>query len=130
MSTLTMTTPGNSGWIEFSGPDTAEARAFYTDVMGWTINEMPMQSGGSYAVISIGENGIGGFSPMPAEEGVWTVYITVEDVDAATERARNGGGTIIVEPWTMPGVGRMSVFTDPQGARIALITYESMAKEG
>ena len=45
MSILEMTTVGNSGWIGHSGPDQAKAKAFYQEVLGWTINDMPMQNG-------------------------------------------------------------------------------------
>ena len=125
MST-SMTTPGVAGWIEFSGPDSASAKSFYSEVIGWTIADMPMEDGHSYAGIMVGENPIGGFSPMPAGQGEWTIYITVEDVDASVGRARNAGGVIIAEPADIPGVGRIAKLQDPQGARIALVTYESM----
>ncbi|MEP4804019.1 MAG: VOC family protein, partial [Hyphomicrobiales bacterium] len=45
---------------------------------------------------------------------------------ASVERVKKAGGSVISEPMDMPGVGRMCTIADPQGARIALITYESM----
>lgn len=127
MSILDMTTLGNSGWIGHSGPDQGKAKAFYQDVLGWTINEMPMQDGSSYAAAMIGETAIGGFSPMPEDTGSWTIYFTVEDVDASVAKAEAHGATILQPAMDAPGVGRMATLTDPQGARFALITYESMA---
>lgn len=126
MSTNTMTTPGFSGWIEYSGPDAAAARKFYSDVIGWNIADMPMADGSSYAGIMVGEGPIGGFSPMPNDAGTWTIFITVEDVDERTKKAKAAGATVLAGPQDMPGVGRMSTLIDPQGGRIALITYESM----
>ena len=123
-----MTTPGNAGWIQFSGPDAAAARAFYRDVIGWNITDMPMQDGSSYPGIMVGDGPIGGFSPMPEDSGAWTIYVTVEDVDGSTQRARDAGANILSGPMDMPGIGRMTTLIDPQGARIALITYESMQK--
>ena len=127
MSILEMTAPGNSGWIGHSGPDQAAAKAFYTDVIGWTIKDMPMQDGSSYSSVVVGETPIGGFSPMPEETGAWTIFFTVNDVDAAVGRAEAKGAKVLAPPMDMPGVGRMATLTDPQGARFALITYESMA---
>lgn len=127
MSILEMTAVGNAGWIGHSGPDADKAKSFYKDVLGWAINEMPMQDGSSYAAAMIGETAIGGFSPMPEEAGSWTIYFTVADVDVSMEKAQTRGATVLTPPMDMPGVGRMATLTDPQGAKFALITYESMA---
>ena len=127
MSILEMTALGNSGWIGHSGPDTAKARAFYSDVLGWTVTDMPMQDGSSHAVAMAGDTAIGGFSPTPDEGGSWTIYFTVANVDAALETAVSKGAEVTMPAMDMPGVGRMAKLTDPQGAGFALITYESMA---
>ncbi|MEL6103813.1 MAG: VOC family protein [Pseudomonadota bacterium] len=127
MSILEMTTIGNSGWIGHSGPDQGEAKAFYQDVLGWSINNMPMQDGSNYSAAVVGETAIGGFSPMPENHGSWTIYFTVADVDLSVAEAEAKGATVIQPAMAMPGVGRMATLTDPQGARFALITYESMA---
>lgn len=127
MSILQMTTLGNSGWIGHSGPDQGKAKAFYQDLLGWTINDMPMQDGSSYSAAVIGDTAIGGFSPMPESDGSWTIYFTVADVDASVEQAEAKGAKVVQPIVDAPGVGRMATLTDPQGARFALITYESMA---
>ena len=127
MST-TMTTVGNAGWIQYSGPDATAAKKFYKDVIGWNIADMPMEDGTSYSGIMLEDGPIGGFSPMVEPSGSWTIYVTVADVDASTKLAKNAGATITTEPMDMPGIGRMSSLVDPQGARLSLITYESMQK--
>ncbi len=127
MSILEMTTVGNSGWIGHAGPDAAAAKAFYKDVLGWTINDMPMQDGSSYSAAVVGETAIGGFSPMPEDNGSWTIFFTVADVDASVAMALDKGAKVVAPAMDMPGVGRMATLSDPQGARFALITYESMA---
>ena len=127
MSILEMTAIGNPGWIGHSGPDQAVAQSFYRDVLGWTLEEVPMQDGSRYTMIKVGETPVGGFSPMPEASGAWTVFITVPDADAAVAAAEAAGGTVLQPPMDMPGVGRMATLEDPQGARFAVITYESMA---
>ncbi len=122
----TMTTPGVAGWIEHTGPDSAATKRFYQDVIGWNVVDLPMQDGSSYPGIMIGEEPIGGFSPMSSEQASWTIYITVEDVDLKTKKAVAAGATLVSGPTDVPGVGRMATIIDPQGAKLALITYESM----
>ncbi len=126
MAILEMTELGNAGWIGHAGPDASAAKAFYKDVLGWTINEMPMQDGSSYGAAMVGETAIGGFSPMPEEDGSWTIFFTVADVDDRVALAQSKGAKVITPAVDMPGVGRMATLSDPHGARFALITYESM----
>ncbi len=123
-----LTTPGNAGWIQYSGPDANAAKKFYSEVIGWNIADMPMQDGGSFAGIMVGDGPIGGFAPVPAETGAWTIYVTVPDVDASLKKATAAGAQVLDGPTDAKGVGRMATIADPHGARIALITYESMQK--
>ncbi len=128
MSILEMTAIGNSGWIGHAGPDQAQAKSFYAEVLGWTINDMPMQDGSRYSAAVVGETAIGGFSPAPEETGSWTIYFTVADVDSSLARATAQGARVLHPAMDMPGVGRTATLEDPQGARFALITYDSMAR--
>ncbi len=121
-----MQTHGHPSWIQHSGPDPVAARKFYENSLGWNVADMPMQDGSSYAGIMVGEAPVGGFMPVPAPQGAWTVYITVDDVDARYAKALKAGATGVSEPADFPGVGRIGTITDPFGASIALITYESM----
>jgi Glyoxalase-like domain len=50
----------------------------------------------------------------------WIVYFAVEDADAATEKAKEGGAQVRAEPFDNEA-GRFSVLTDPHGAAFALI---------
>jgi len=113
---------GRPSWLQHSSRDPAAARKFYETVLGWTVNEIPMKDGSSYAAIVVGDNLVGGFSPMPADGG-WLAYITVDDVDTRVEKAKTAGATVISEAKTTPGVGRMATIADPFGARMAFIDY-------
>ena len=48
------------------------------------------------------------------------MYVTVDDLEAATERARVAGGTVIDEPFDILDVGRMSIIQDKEGAFLRL----------
>lgn len=114
---------GAPSWFEYSGGDGAAARRFYADVLGWNISDMPMADGSNYGFINIGEEGVGGFSMQPSPAASWTVYVTVDDVDARFKKAIEAGGKALAEPFDAPGVGRMAHFADPAGAHMAFIKY-------
>ena len=47
---------------------------------------------------------------------VWNTYVSVADADATMAKVRDAGGTVIVEPLDVMGMGKMALFTDPTGA--------------
>ena len=55
--------------------------------------------------------------PIPPH---WMVYFGVDDVDAATAKAQELGGSVVVSPMDIPDVGReigrFAGLKDPQGA--------------
>ena len=123
--TDSMQTHGAFSWMELHSSDTAKAKSFYTDLLGWGTENMEMP-GATYTVITNGDEKVGGFPPMPTDTPRWLPYITVDDVDAQVEKAKSLGATVVSEPFSAPGVGRMATISDPVGGVIALITYESM----
>ena len=50
----------------------------------------------------------------------WASYVTVDDVDATTAKARELGANVLAEPFDVMGVGRMSTIQDPTGAVLCL----------
>lgn len=86
--------------------------------------EMP---NGNYTTVQVGEASVGGIMRIPAEaQGMppsWGVYVTVDNVDETLARAEKLGGTVVMPPMDVPGVGRMAVVRDPQGATLSVITY-------
>lgn len=118
-------THGAFSWAELRTQDVAKAKAFYTDVIGWEIEEMPMPDG-TYTVLKAGGAPIGGMTNHGAEgEPAWVSYITVDNVDERVAKAKAAGGHIAMEPMDVPTVGRIAVIVDSVGAAVSLITYES-----
>lgn len=119
-------THGAFSWSELMTSDPAAASAFYSQLFGWTIKEMGPEMGG-YRVANVGESGIGGIMAIPAEaQGMppcWGVYVTVNNVDETLAQASALGGQVRMPPKDIPGVGRLAVFSDPQGAVINVIQY-------
>jgi uncharacterized protein len=46
----------------------------------------------------------------------WASYVTVDDADAITARARELGANVLAEPFEVMDVGRMATLQDPTGA--------------
>lgn len=117
---------GTFSWADCVSTDSAKAKQFYADVMGWHINDMPMGDGQFYTMFEkegASVAGLGQIQPELAAQGVpshWNSYVTVDDVDAMAEKARGLGATIIQEPFDVFDSGRMTFFQDPTGARLAM----------
>jgi uncharacterized protein len=107
---------GRFVWHDHISGDVEKAKAFYTELLGWTIE--PWKSGEmEYPMISAGGKQHGGFGPAP--EGVpshWLGHVLVEDADEAASKAEAAGGRIVNPPMDIPQIGRMVVIADPQGA--------------
>ena len=116
-----MTAHGHFHWNELMTRDAEKAKDFYGKTLGWTYHEMNMMEGMSYWVCMDGEQPIGGIFTMngPQFEGVpehWFPYIAVDDIDARLEKLKAEGGQVTREPFDMPGVGRIAIVTDSNGA--------------
>ena len=118
---------GAFSWSELLVDDVESAIGFYTDVIGWEIEEMDMPQG-KYYVLKAGGEPVGGIMKKPEGAGkmpdFWGTYITVNAVDATLEQAEKSGGKAVYPPMDVPGVGRMCAITDTGGAMVSVITYE------
>lgn len=123
-------TPGAISWAELTTPDPAAAQAFYGALFGWRFDAMAMPDG-SYHVIKVGEDAIGGITATPPQaEGMppmWGSYVTVADCDATAAKCMSLGGKVCVGPIDIPNVGRFAKLQDPQGATICAIAYKMPA---
>jgi len=119
-------THGAFSWNELTTPDPAAAAQFYGQLFGWTSQDMGAEMD-HYLSVNLGETAVGGImSPPPGTEGMpphWGAYVTVDNVDQVLEKAAALGGKVLVPPLDVPGIGRMAVMQDPQGAVLSLITY-------
>ncbi len=117
-----MFTPkGKFSWYELMTSDTKAAGKFYSDVVGWTTQEMPSPGGDPYTVFNLGKVGVAGMLHMPQHTG-WVGYITVDDVDAHVEKIVEAGGKLWRPATDIPGILRFAVMSDPQGAAIVVFT--------
>jgi predicted enzyme related to lactoylglutathione lyase len=109
--------------------DKPKALQFYTQLFGWNVSEMDMGEHGTYPMIGVGEKSLGGVVALKEESipAHWIAYVTVDNVDGATDKARQMGGSVHVAPTDIPGIGRFSAIADPQGATIYPFKFEGDA---
>jgi uncharacterized protein len=124
MSERTSYEPGTPCWMELGGiPDFDAAEAFYRDLLGWEIPEQENSAQlGGYRRAKLNGKDVAGASPVmqdgqPCE---WNTYVSVEDADATTAKVRDAGGTVVVEPLDVMGMGKMAIFADPTGAAFGI----------
>ncbi|GIE62382.1 putative enzyme related to lactoylglutathione lyase [Actinoplanes octamycinicus] len=108
-------------FFEIISGDAVRAQGFYSELFGWATADQ----GDGYALVDTqaGDGAIGGgIGPArgPGEAGV-KIYVQVEDLEKALERATALGGATLVEPTPLPGdYGRFAVFADPDGNPVGL----------
>lgn len=116
---------GRFVWHELTTSDREAAKAFYGEVAGWTLEDMPMGDF-TYTIAKAGEPMVAGLmeTPEPARsQGVpphWTGYVAVESVDESARKGEGLGGRTLYGPQDIPGIGRFAIVADPTGAAYAL----------
>ena len=117
--------PASAGvfvWDELGTQDVEAAERFYGDVFGWTSVDMGAEYGG-YRIFQLGETRAAGMMklPDPAAPSGWAPYVAVEDADATVAKAKELGGSALLEPMDVPNVGRIAYLRDPQGAVFGIL---------
>lgn len=116
--------PGTLGWSELHAADWEKAFDFYSGLFGWVRHEaIPMGEMGVYQTFGGSEAAFGGMfsNHDPAPGPYWLYYFSVDDIDAAAERTKAGGGEILMGPVEVPGGGWVLNAKDPQGGIFALL---------
>jgi predicted enzyme related to lactoylglutathione lyase len=116
---------GEASWLELMTTDAPAAMTFYQQLFGWQPTEaMDMGDQGKYQMFNRGPRMIGGMMNKPKEMAqappAWSIYFRVPDINAAVERVKANGGTIINGPMEVPGGDWILTGVDPQGATFSL----------
>src|SRR4051812_32935953 len=122
MGERTAYTHGTFSWVENATTDQDGAKSFYAKLFGWDYDDSPVGDGVYYSMAKLGDSFVAAIAPQQEDEramGVpphWNSYITVDDVDAVSGQVEELGGTLHAPPFDVMDVGRMSAFSDPNGA--------------
>jgi predicted enzyme related to lactoylglutathione lyase len=119
-------THGAFSWCELLTNDVDSAKKFYEELLGWTMEDVPIEDG-SYTILRVDGRPVGGIMKMPSQvpPGTpphWGTYVTVDEVDAVASKVKEFGGKVLVPPTDSPDA-RFCVFQDPQGAVLSIISY-------
>jgi predicted enzyme related to lactoylglutathione lyase len=114
--------PGRVAWFDISTSDLARAREFYGKLFEWTFTQVADTG----QAVEIHSRGMaigtlrGAEGPISKYNGV--VYVQVDDVQRASDRAKELGATVPDGfPFNLPdGRGAISVILDPSGHPLGL----------
>lgn len=108
--------------VELSTTDLAKAKAFYGKLFEWKLEDVEMAPGDTYTLVKVGEGTGGGMmkQPVPGAPSAWLAYVAVDDVRAATDKAKALGAKVLQDVTEVHGMGWFSVLADPTGAAFAL----------
>ena len=115
---------GTPSYVELLTSDQAAAKRFYGPLFGWELEDVPLGPEITYVAVSKEGDQIAGISPQQPElaghPAFWSVYVTVDDIEAVTARVAGAGGRVEAEPSDVMDLGRTATIADPTGARINL----------
>lgn len=107
--------------IELNTTDLNKAKGFYGELFDWALKDVDMGPTGTYTTVSVGEGTGGGIMRHPmGGPSLWIPYVDVDDVAAATKKAKQLGAQVIKENQTVANMGVFSIIIDPTGATLGL----------
>jgi len=109
--------------VELNTPDPQKAKAFYSKLFGWQLEDVPNPAtpDNAYTLVKVGTGTGGGImKQMPGGPSGWLAYVEVDDVHAATEKAKSLGGKVMKDVTEVTGMGWFSFIQDPTGAVLGL----------
>jgi predicted enzyme related to lactoylglutathione lyase len=114
--------------VELGTTDIAKAKSFYQALFAWKLDDVDMGGGHTYTTIGVGEGTGGGMMkhPVPGAPSAWLPYVQVDDLAAATAKAKKLGAKVMRDVTPVMGMGAFSIIIDPTGAALGL--WESKAK--
>ena len=108
--------------VELNTTDPIKAKGFYGKLFSWKLEDMPMGPGEVYTMVKPGSGTGGGIMkhPVPGAPSMWLAYVEVEDIKAATAKAKSLGADIKRDVTEVPGMGWFTIIADPTGATLGL----------
>jgi predicted enzyme related to lactoylglutathione lyase len=104
--------------LELHTHDKVRASAFYAQLLHWRA-EVVRAAAGSYLALDTGAELGGGVVECCTRRALWLPYVEVDRVDRSTERARELGAVVLLDPREGPS-GWRSVVSSPEAGEVAL----------
>lgn len=125
---------GNVRHFAINADDLQRARAFYGRVFGWSFE--PWGPPGFF-MIATGDTGAGTLGSLQQRRelvpgrrmtGFECTIAVEEDVEKVAAAVKANGGKIVMEKATIPGVGDLIFFEDPEGNLAGAMRYDTKAE--
>jgi predicted enzyme related to lactoylglutathione lyase len=117
--------PGHCRWHELFAWDGQKAMDFYAALFGWTRSTaMDMGPMGTYQIFAHDGTDLGGIMTMTKDmpAPLWNFYFHVDALDAAADRARTHGASLLMGPHQVPGGAWVVQMADPDGQLLSLLS--------
>lgn len=99
--------------------DAGRAKTFYSEVFGWTFQEIPEME---YTIFQSGKGGIGGgFAKRGEQTPQYPVnYVQCDDIDATLKRIADHGGKVVTPKMEVGAAGWLAHAHDTEGNLLGL----------
>jgi predicted enzyme related to lactoylglutathione lyase len=116
--TANRTAPRPVVHLELHTQDQRRATAFYSRLLQWR-PEVIRAGAGAYVALDTGAPLGGGIVECGARRPLWLPYVEVDRIEESTERARQLGAVVLLEPRRCRS-GWRSVVSSPEAGEVAL----------
>lgn len=118
---------GDITHVDIPVSDMERASAFYSELFGWQIAEVPGYEG--YPMWQA-PNKISGGGLAPRSEGFTQPrsYVEVDSIEETLAKVSEQGGTVVMEKSPISETSWWAIFTDPDGNTVGL--YEGVTDGG
>jgi len=108
--------------VELNTTDVSKAKSFYGALFDWKLEDVEMGPGFTYTMIGVGGGTGGGIMQqmIPGASSSWLAYVLVDDIAAATAKAKSLGAKVMKDVTEVSGMGWLSIIVDPTGAPLGL----------
>jgi uncharacterized protein len=110
-------------WVDVAVGDVDQAAAFYGALFGWELGADLGPETGHYRMFAFKGEPVAGVmsAALTGAPPHWGVAINVDNLDVATAKVTELGGTVMMGPDAIAnGSGRLSLIADPTGAMVTL----------
>ena len=117
--------PGKFIWFDLATPALAAQQAFYRDVFGWSYESPGLSEDNYVLALNQGQPVAGMFAADPPggeqDGATWIVLMSVANVDHAVKEADAAGGSVEVQPASVPQRGWHALLRDPGDALFGVL---------
>jgi uncharacterized protein len=120
--------PGEWIWSSVMARDPDQDAAFYQNVFGYEVFDMPGEDGATHIVLSTDDVARASLNALPAggpakRHPHWLNFVRVTSATDTAARVESLGGRVLVQPFRDRHGGLVAVVADPAGAPFGLLEW-------